>query len=106
MLRLWIFISLVLVLSEIDASAVTDADYKFNRTFPSSRGDVVFDHEAHAMGRVRDCATCHSALKTFGGKVDELFGHTFCKSCHEEEEGPTECSGCHKNRTKDKEARP
>jgi len=79
------------------SAAITEA-HKFIRTFQSTYGVVIFDHESHAMGRVKDCATCHSALKTFGGKVTELFAHNFCKLCHASRNGPTECNGCHRKK--------
>jgi len=86
---------LLLFIFYADTLAATTDVYKFKTTFQSASGAVVFDHEAHAMGRVKDCSFCHSALKTFGGEVNELFAHKYCKICHESKGGPTECNGCH-----------
>ena len=97
MFKGWIPISVLLVPLAFNALAAETEDYNFKRTFQTSYGVVVFDHEAHAMGRVKDCATCHSALKTFGG-ISALFAHNFCKTCHASRNGPTECNGCHHNK--------
>jgi hypothetical protein len=94
-------LSLLLSLVSVNVNATSSLDYKFIKTFQSSAGAVRFDHEAHAMGRVKDCAKCHSAMKTFGGKVSELFAHNFCKACHESNNGPTECNGCHRQKKAD-----
>ncbi len=93
-----ILISLPLLLSTfiVNASATPTDNLNFKKTFQSTEGVVTFDHGAHAYGRVKDCSECHSALKTFGNKVNELFAHNFCKACHESYNAPTECSGCHK----------
>ena len=79
-----ISISLLLGLFYVNAFAVTTDIYKFEKEYQSTLGVVTFDHEAHAMGRVKDCEFCHSALKTFGGQVNES------------RNGPTECGGCHR----------
>lgn len=89
---------LLLCLVAANVNATSSLDYKFIKIFQSSEGTVRFDHEAHAMGRVKDCAKCHSALKTFGDQVSELFAHNFCKTCHESNNGPAECNGCHRQR--------
>lgn len=90
-----IFISLLFCLLFVNAIASANDNYKFKINFQSASGVVTFDHEAHAMGKEKDCEFCHSALKTFGGKVDELFAHKFCVLCHQSKNGPTECKGCH-----------
>jgi len=93
-----IFISLLLLISVlfVNAFASSTDNLNFKKTFQSTEGVVTFDHGAHAYGRVKDCVECHSALKTFGNKVNELFAHNFCKACHESNNAPAECSGCHK----------
>lgn len=91
-----ILIWLLTALFFVDAFAAEPKAHEFRKTYQTTAGVVVFDHAAHAMGRVKDCAFCHSGLKTFGGKMNELFAHTFCKKCHESGHGPTECNGCHK----------
>ena len=97
MYKYYLPISLLLCLFFVNAFATTTLDYKFKKTFQSTSGVVVFDHEAHAMGREKDCEFCHSALEAFGGKVNELFAHKFCKLCHQSNNGPTECNGCHRD---------
>lgn len=95
MSKIGISTSVLLFVFFCTAFASKNDSYKFTKEFQTSYGTVTFDHEAHAMGRVKDCADCHSALKTFGGQVSELFAHNFCKACHETRSGPTECNGCH-----------
>jgi len=96
MYRTLILLPFILSLLLVNSFAASADDYKFKITFKSTEGIVIFDHESHAYGRVKDCAICHSALKTFGGEVNELFAHNFCKTCHESNNAPTECNGCHK----------
>jgi len=96
MVKHCILISVFLSFLFVNAFAGTTDNYKFKKTFQNSYGVVIFDHEAHATSRVKDCATCHSALKIFGGRVNELFAHNFCKTCHKSRNGPTECNGCHR----------
>jgi Cytochrome c7 and related cytochrome c len=91
-----LFVTVIMGLLLVNSSTATTDVNKFTKTFQSDFGVVIFDHESHTKGRARDCATCHSALKTFGGKVNELFAHNFCKRCHESKNGPTECNGCHR----------
>ena len=93
--RKGILISLVLVLLVCSGFKLDRDSYKFTKEYQSSSGVVAFDHESHSMGRAKDCNNCHSALKTFGGEVSELLAHNYCKACHEANNGPTECNGCH-----------
>lgn len=86
----------------VNAFAASTDSLNFKKTFQSKEGVVIFDHGAHAFGRVNDCAECHSALKAFGDEVNELFAHNFCKSCHETNNAPVECNGCHKKDMADK----
>jgi len=106
MLKLCLSILLVMGFLSAAALAVPTDDFRFKKTFQSAQGVVAFDHEAHALGRVKDCATCHSALKTFGGQVNELFAHNFCQNCHASKNGPTECNGCHRNSNGQKKSSP
>lgn len=72
--------------------------FDFTRTYASSAGAVTFNHQKHAEEYTHDCQLCHSALKVFGGTVNELFAHNYCKDCHARKtarNGPTGCSGCH-----------
>lgn len=71
-------------------------DFRFQKEYENSYGTVTFNHEKHAVSAVKDCGFCHSALKTFGGKVNELFAHKVCKVCHESKNIPAECVTCHK----------
>ena len=71
-------------------------DFRFQKVYENSYGAVTFNHEKHAVSAVRDCGYCHSALKVFGGTVNELFAHKVCKVCHESKQVPAECVNCHK----------
>ncbi|MGW8313372.1 MAG: cytochrome c3 family protein [Desulfuromonadales bacterium] len=75
--------------------AEISGDFKFQKVYENSYGAVTFNHEKHAVSAVRDCGYCHSALKVFGGKVNELFAHKVCKVCHESKQVPAECVNCH-----------
>jgi hypothetical protein len=98
MFKCGLFITVLMGLLLANSSPATTEVYKFTRTFQSDYGAVIFDHESHAMGRVKDCAACHSALEVFGGQVNELFAHNFCKRCHATHGGPTECYDCHRKK--------
>ena len=93
--RKGILISLVLVLLICSGFTFDPENHKFTKEYQSSSGVVVFNHESHSMDRDKDCSNCHSALKIFGGEVSELLAHNYCKACHEANNGPTECNGCH-----------
>ncbi len=71
-------------------------DFRFQKVYENSYGTVTFNHEKHAVSAVKDCGYCHSALKVFGGKVNELFAHNVCKVCHESKKVPAECVNCHR----------
>jgi len=71
-------------------------DFRFQKVYENNYGTVTFNHEKHAVNAVKDCGYCHSALKIFGGKVNELFAHNVCKVCHESKNVPAECVSCHK----------
>ena len=71
-------------------------DFRFQKEYENSYGTVIFNHEKHAVNAVEDCGFCHSALKAFGGQVNELFAHKVCKVCHELKNIPAECVTCHK----------
>lgn len=96
MRRQAVLLVLFLSLSSVAAAADSEESYKFSKEYQTSEGTVVFHHEQHAFGRVNDCVFCHSALDSFGGEMNELFAHNFCQVCHESNEGPTDCKGCHK----------
>ena len=80
-----------------NAFAKNSDPYTFTKTYQSSSGDVVFSHDRHADQYAKDCAFCHSALKIFGGTVNELFAHNFCKNCHLQNSVHVseDCSICH-----------
>jgi len=63
--------------------------------YKASVGDVSFPHKKHTTDQYEDCGFCHSALRTFGGKMNELYGHNICLKCHETRSGPTACDQCH-----------
>lgn len=91
--------SLALVFFFCTGFKLNDINYKFTKEYQTSSGTVTFDHEAHASGRDKDCVNCHSALETFGGEISELLAHNYCKACHEMKNGPTDCMGCHAQKT-------
>jgi len=69
----------------------------FKKAYTGSNGTVTFNHQAHA-DRLKDCAFCHNGLKSFGGTVNEAFGHKFCLACHQtRENAPVDCQACHKS---------
>lgn len=57
-------------------------DINFTKTYDNTAGAVIFNHQKHTTLFIEECGFCHSALRTFGGKVEKLFGHGICKSCH------------------------
>jgi hypothetical protein len=70
-------------------------DFNFIKTYKSIAGAVTFNHQNHTVRFTDKCGFCHSALKTFGGKVDEMFGLKVCRVCHESHDGSSECTGCY-----------
>ncbi len=85
---LWVFAS--------QGFADIRGNFRFQKEYENSYGTVPFDHEKHAVSAVKDCGYCHSALKVFGGKVNELFAHNVCKVCHASKNVPVECVSCHR----------
>src|SRR6056300_1407670 len=71
-------------------------DFRFQKVHEKGYGAVTFNHEKHAVSAVKDCGYCHSALKVFCGKVNELFAHKVCKVCYESKNVPAECVSCHR----------
>jgi c(7)-type cytochrome triheme protein len=49
--------------------------------FPSKRGDVVFDHSAHAARDEGGCASCHDKLWPQSAKAP-LGSSAGCRTCH------------------------
>ncbi len=95
MKRLLLFAA-VLMLSSPLALASIVGDFRFTRAFENTAGTVTFPHQDHAERYPDNCAFCHSALRTFGGQVNELFAHKVCVTCHESKSGPTDCNDCHR----------
>lgn len=74
---------------------------------PARMGDVTFPHAAHqkmvdgcktchhAGMKTPKCRDCHGDTKGEAPKAKDAF-HKLCKSCHKENDGPTNCKGCHK----------
>ncbi|MDY6848824.1 MAG: cytochrome c3 family protein [Thermodesulfobacteriota bacterium] len=63
-------------------------------TYEAKNGNVEFNHKMHQKAAGK-CSACHE-----GGvgpiEVDKDFGHSTCKNCHKEMNGPTKCNECHK----------
>ena len=89
---------IILLLCSLIRTSVASirGDFRFQKVYENAYGAVAFNHEKHAVNAVQDCGYCHSALKVFGGKVNELFAHKVCKVCHESKNLPAECVSCHK----------
>ena len=83
------------IFSLTSALASIEGDMNFTMVYNNSAGAVTFYHQKHTERFADDCGFCHSALETFGGKVNELFAHNVCKVCHESHNGPTRCEQCH-----------
>lgn len=63
--------------------------------YQASKGDVTFDHQAHAE-ILGDCAKCHEG-EPAKIEIDKASAHkASCKDCHKEMGGPTKCNDCHK----------
>lgn len=76
-----------------------EGDPNFTKVYPTSKGEVTFNHQVHAEAIV-ECANCHTALEEFGGAVDKKFAHKVCKTCHKDAletspNAPVSCTGCH-----------
>jgi hypothetical protein len=72
--------------------------------FPSSKGNVRFNHDLHQAEMKDDsCIPCHKTrtptkVHTMT-RFDQRVAHSFCKGCHREKgRGPLECHECHKNK--------
>ncbi len=75
--------------------------------FSVRMGDVTFPHGAHQDEQKIDCATCHHTgletpkcrdchgVKEGAPKPKDAF-HKLCRSCHQDQSGPTGCADCHK----------
>jgi cytochrome c553 len=62
--------------------------------YENKKGNVTFNHKDHA-DRLGDCSKCHEG-EPAKIAVDKDFGHSTCKDCHKEMNGPTKCNDCHK----------
>jgi hypothetical protein len=77
----------------IVAFAVTAAWAADVVTYESKKGNVTFDHKAHAdkLG----CKACHEGAPAKIA-VDKKGAHkAVCKDCHKKQGGPTKCNACH-----------
>jgi len=99
------YVSVILVMSLVCVAMATASEYSGNadfvRTYASTGGEVSFPHGLHASNLSTTCNACHSALRTFGG-VNQIYGHKYCKFCHEKNNGPTECRACHATSNKER----
>lgn len=81
---------IVLMLSCAYAYAA-EGNPAFIKAYPSSKGDVTFNHQTHA-GDASKCDGCHSL---FPDGVNKEVAHKACKSCHSQNNAPTKCNECH-----------
>lgn len=81
---------MIMLLALVGAGVAFAADIV---TYESKKGDVTFNHKAHADS-LGDCAKCHEGTPE-KIEVDKNYGHKTCKNCHKEMTGPTKCKGCH-----------
>jgi hypothetical protein len=62
-------------------------------TYETKKGNVTFNHKAHAdkLG----CDSCHEGTPAKIA-IDKKAAHgDSCKSCHKAKGGPTKCNDCH-----------
>lgn len=65
---------------------------------PKGNDDLIFAHEVHSDYQ---CSTCHTTIADDGALGDGP-KMTLCLDCHKKEDGPQECSECHKEITAEK----
>ena len=81
------------------------AEMPVERRFPSSVGEVVFQHQKHVQDRSIDCVECHHQINAKKLKTPhpDYFKSSWinCEICHGESEAtkekPYACSGCHRS---------
>lgn len=83
---------MMLVLAFVVANVAIAAD---SYTYENPKGNVTFDHKAHAERLAGDCSKCHAG-EPAKIEVTKDFAHGTCKDCHKEMNGPTKCNDCHK----------
>lgn len=87
-------ILIMMILAFVGANVVIAADGPGVVVYENAKGNVSFDHKAHAE-KLGDCAKCHEG-EPAKIEVNKDFGHSTCKDCHTEMNGPTKCNDCHK----------
>ncbi len=85
---------LVLIMMMLAFVAVNVAIAADVVVYENSKGNITFDHKAHAE-KLGDCSKCHEG-EPAKIAVDKDFAHKTCKDCHKEMNGPTKCNDCHK----------
>jgi hypothetical protein len=83
---------LIALLTFVGATVAIAAD---SYTYENAKGNITFNHKAHQERLKGDCAKCHEGTPAKIA-VNKDFGHTTCKGCHKEMNGPTKCNDCHK----------
>ncbi len=79
------------------------AEMPVEKNFPSSVGDVVFNHQKHVQERSIECVECHHQVnaKKLETPHPDYFKSSWinCKICHSKSETTIQkayaCSGCH-----------
>lgn len=85
----------LIVVAMLVAFAATVAYAADVVTYENSKGNVTFDHKAHA-DKLGDCAKCHEG-EPAKIAIDKEGAHgAACKDCHKDMGGPTKCNDCHK----------
>ena len=82
---------MMMLLAFVGANVAIAADVV---TYENAKGNITFNHKAH-QEKLGDCAKCHEGTPAKIA-VNKDFGHTTCKGCHKEMNGPTKCNDCHK----------
>jgi hypothetical protein len=94
----------ILLLGVQLAATADAAEMPVERSFPSSVGDVVFNHQKHVQERSIECVECHHQInaKKLQTPHPDYFKSSWinCEICHGKSEPAAEkayaCSGCHR----------
>lgn len=85
---------LIIIATLLVFAAITVATAADVMTFENKKGTITFKHKEHQDRLGGDCSKCHEGTPGKFG-ISKDFGHTTCKGCHKEMNGPTKCNDCH-----------